>query len=141
MTIEEHARIQTGLLLRRLTIQLNRAAKSCDEEAVHDLRVSIRRLNRCLRVFSEFYSEGSGKKIRRRLKTLMEGAGSVRDMDIAMEFLDEMGIGKRSPLVQRLAVSRRSARRELESEVRTWKEHALAKKWRTALGLNGAKTA
>ena len=139
MTIEEHARIQTGVLLRRLTIQVNRAAKSCDEEAVHDLRVSIRRLNRCLRVFSQFYADGSVKKIRRRLKTLMEAAGSVRDMDIAMEFLDEMGIGKRSPLVHRLAESRRDARRALESEVGTWKEHGFSKKWRITLSLNGAK--
>jgi CHAD domain-containing protein len=139
MTIEEHARIQTGLLLRRLTIQVSRAAKSCDEKAVHDLRVSIRRLSRCLRVFSRFYPEGSWKKIRRRLKTLMEAAGPVRDMDIAMEFMDEMGVGKRSPLVHRLTESRRAARRELEREVRTWKERGFAKKWRTTLGLNGTR--
>jgi CHAD domain-containing protein len=141
MTIEEHARTQTGLLLRRLALQVNRAAKSCDEEAVHDLRVSIRRLNRCLRVFSQFYPEGSWKKIRRRLKTLMEAAGPVRDMDIAMEFLAEMGVGKRSPLVHRLAESQRAARRELEHEVRTWKERGFAKKWRDTLGLNGVSKA
>jgi CHAD domain-containing protein len=137
MTIEEHARSQTGLLLRRLALQVNRAAKSCDEEVVHDLRVSIRRLNRCLRLFSQFYPDGSWKKIRRRLKTLMEAAGSVRDMDIAMEFLDEMGIGKSSPLVHRLTESRRAARRELEREARTWKEHGFTKQWRTTLSLNG----
>jgi CHAD domain-containing protein len=136
MTIEEHARTQTGLLLRRLALQVNRAAKSCDEEAVHDLRVSIRRLNRCLRVFSQLYPDGSWKRIRRRLKTLMEAAGSVRDMDIAMEFLNEMGIGKSSPLVHKLTESRRAARRELEREARTWKEHGFTKTWRTTLGLN-----
>lgn len=141
MTIEEHARTQTGLLLRRLALQVNRAAKSCDEEAVHDLRVSVRRLSRCLRVFSRFYPEGSSKKIRRRLKTLMEAAGPVRDMDIAMEFLVEMGVRKRSPLVDRLAGSQRAARRELEREVHTWKERGFAKKWRTTLGLNGVEKA
>jgi len=141
MTIEEHARTQTGLLLGRLALQVNRAAKSCDEDAVHDLRVSIRRLNRCLRVFSQFYPDGSWKKIRRRLKTLMEAAGPVRDMDIAMEFLAEMGVGKRSTLVHRLAESQRAARRELEGEVRSWKERGFAKKWRTTLGLNGVQKA
>lgn len=141
MTIEEHARMQTGLLLRRLALQVNRAAKSCDEEAVHDLRVSIRRLNRCLRVFSPFYPDGTWKKIRRRLKTLMEAAGPVRDMDIAMEFLAEMGVGKHSPLARRLAGSRRAARRELVREVRSWKERGFAKKWRTTLGLNGVEKA
>lgn len=141
MTIEKHARLQTGLLLRRLALQVNRAAKSCDAEAVHDLRVSIRRLSRCLRVFSRFYPDGSWKKIRRRLKTLMEVAGPVRDMDIATEFLAEMGIGKASPLVHLMAQSRRAARRELESEVRTWKERGFSKRWRTTLGLNGVTKA
>ena len=136
MTIEKHVRVQTGLLLRRLALQVNRAAKSCDADAVHDLRVSIRRLSRCLRLFSKFYPDGSWKKIRRNLKTLMEAAGAVRDMDIATEFLAEMGIGKASPLVQRLAQSRRAARRELESEVRSWKERGLLKRWRTTLRLN-----
>jgi CHAD domain-containing protein len=141
MTIEKHVRMQTGLLLRRLALQVNRAAKSCDADAVHDLRVSIRRLSRCLRVFSRFYPEGSWKKIRRSLKTLMEAAGAVRDMDIAMEFLAEMGMGKASPLVRRLAQSRRTARRELESEVRTWKERGFSKRWRTTLGLNAVTKA
>ena len=141
MTIEEHARSQTGLLLRRLALQVNRAAKSCNEEAVHDLRVSIRRLNRCLRVFSQFYPEGSWKRIRRRLKTLMEAAGSVRDLDIATEFLGEMGIRKPSPLLHRLAESRRAARRELEREVRIWKESGFSKRWRSTLGLNGVRNA
>src|SRR3974390_3385920 len=136
MTIEKHVRVQTGLLLRRLALQVNRAAKSCDADAVHDLRVAIRRLSRCLRLFSKFYPDGSWKKIRRNLKTLMEAAGAVRDMDIATEFLAEMGIGKASPLVQRLAQSRRAARRELESEVRSWKERGLLKRWRTTLRLN-----
>jgi len=141
MTIEQHVRAQTGLLLRRLTAQVNRAAKSCSKEAVHDLRVSIRRLSRCLRVFSQFYPEGSWKKIRRRLKTLMEAAGAVRDMDIAMELLADAGIGKPSPLLRQLAETRRAARRELEREVRAWKGRGFSKRWRTTLGLNAVTKA
>jgi CHAD domain-containing protein len=141
MTIEEHVRAQTSLLLRRLAAQVNRAAKSCDADAVHDLRVSIRRLSRCLRVFSEFYPEGSWKKIRRQLKTLMEVAGAVRDTDIAIDLLADMGIKKLSPLVRRIAEARRAARRELAHEVRLWKGRGLAKKWRTTLGLNAATKA
>jgi len=136
MTIEEHVRAQTGLLLRRLAAQVNRAAKSCDKDAVHDLRVSIRRLSRGLRVFSQFYPEGSWKKSRRRLKTLMEAAGAVRDMDIAMDFLNDAGIGSSSPLVRRLAETRRARRRELAREVRVWKARGFSKKWRTTLGLS-----
>jgi CHAD domain-containing protein len=133
---EEHVGFQTGLLLRRFALQVNRAAKSCDADAVHDLRVSIRRLSRCLRVFSQFYPEGSWKKIRRSLKSLMEAAGAVRDMDIAMELLADAGIGKSSPVLRRMAETRRTARRELEREVHTWKGRGFSKKWRTTLGLN-----
>lgn len=140
MTIEEHARSQTALLLRRLALQVNRAAKTCDEEAVHDLRVSVRRLSRCLRVFSQFYPNGSWKQIRRRLRTLMEAAGAVRDMDIATDLLAEAGVSISSPLVRRMAETRRAARRELEREVRTWKGRGFSKSWRITLGLKaGAK--
>jgi CHAD domain-containing protein len=135
MTIEEHVRAQTGLLLLRLAAQVNRAARSCDKDAVHDLRVSIRRLSRCLRVFSQFYPEGSWKKIRRRLKTLMDTAGAVRDMDIAMDLLADAGIGRPSPVVRRMAETRRAARRDLAREVRAWKGQGFSKKWRTTLGL------
>ena len=135
MTIEEHARSQTALLLRRLALQVNRAAKSCNEEAVHDLRVSIRRLSRCLRVFSQFYPDGSWKQIRRRLRTLMEAAGAVRDMDIAMDLLADAGVSRSSPLVRRMAETRRAARRELEREVHSWKGRGFSKSWRITLGL------
>ena len=67
--------------------QVRRAAKHPDEEAIHDLRVSIRRLSRCLRLFSPLYPGSSWKKVRNRLKVLMEAAGEVRDRDIAAKLL------------------------------------------------------
>lgn len=134
--MQEHVRTQTATLLRRLAYQVNQAAKSCDEEAVHDLRVSIRRLNRCLQVFSKFYPENSGKKIRRRLKTLMEAAGEVRDLDIAMQLVAEGGVDRKASLSYRMADARRQARRSLLREVRLWKGRGFSKKWRTTLGLN-----
>ena len=79
MNIREHAHAKTAVLLRRLAVQVNEAVKSCDEAAVHDLRVAIRRLSRCLQVFAQFYPDGSAKKIRRQLKQLMERAGALRD--------------------------------------------------------------
>ena len=134
--MQEHVRTQTATLLRRFAYQVNQAAKSCDEEAVHDLRVSIRRLNRCLQVFSTFYPENSAKKLRRRLKTLMEAAGEVRDLDIAMELVAATGVDHKAALSYRMAEARRQARRNLVNEVQLWKARGFSKKWRTTLGLS-----
>ena len=136
MNIQEHVRMQTAVLLRRLAFQVNRAAKSCDEEAVHDLRVAIRRLSRCLQVFSQFYPDRSAKKIRRRLKGLTEPAGTVRDLDVAMQLASEAGLEHKGGMIYRMAEARRSAKANLEREVRLWKESSFSKKWRSALGLN-----
>jgi CHAD domain-containing protein len=134
--MQEHARKQTAVLLRRLDYQLNRAARSCDQEAVHDLRVAIRRLSRCLQVFSQFYPDRSGKKIRRRLKTLMDPAGVVRDLDIALDLVADAGINRKANLVYRMAGTRRLAERNLEAQARRWKGSGFSKKWSSALGLN-----
>jgi CHAD domain-containing protein len=134
--MQEHVCTQTATLLRRLAYQVTLASKSCDEEAVHDLRVSIRRLSRCLQVFSQFYPGNSAKKIRRRLKTLMEAAGQVRDLDIALQLVAEGGVDRKAALSYRMAETRRAARRDLAHEVRLWKGRGFSKKWRTTLGLN-----
>ena len=61
--MREYVRLQTAMLLRRLAFQVSRNARSGrDADAIHDLRVAIRRLNRCLRVFAEFYPGSSGRR-------------------------------------------------------------------------------
>src|ERR1039458_6517364 len=48
--MREYVSDQTGELLRHLAFQVTRTARTGDAEAIHDLRVAIRRLSRCLRV-------------------------------------------------------------------------------------------
>jgi CHAD domain-containing protein len=134
--MREYVRIETAILLRRLAFQVGRLAKSSDAESVHDLRVAIRRFNRCLALFSQFYPGRSSKKARRRLSELMKTAGAVRDLDIAIELLAEAGLSRRAELFQRLAERRREANRQLLLEVRDWKARAFSKKWRDSLGLS-----
>jgi CHAD domain-containing protein len=133
--MREYVRLQTAVLLRRLAYQVSRAAKSGDADSIHDLRVAIRRFSRCLRVFAQFYPDGSWKKIRRRLSELMELAGAVRDVDIAMEFLANAG-GSNRELLSKLKQERRRGQRELLQEVQHWKGLGFSKKWRTTLGLS-----
>ena len=133
--MREYVRLQTGILLRRLAIQVTRTARTGDADAIHDLRVSIRRLKRCLRVFAQFYPPRSWKPVRRRLSELMDACGSVRDRDIAIGLLQQAGVPPASPLLRQLDVERRAAVQQLQLELRRWKERAFSRQWRTSLEL------
>jgi len=124
--MRDYARLQTAILLRRLAYQLNHAAHHSDADSIHDVRVAIRRLSRCLRVFAPFFPGDSWKKIRRRL----------RDRDIALQLLAEAGIPPRAGVATRLAAERRKASRELLFEIRRWKSRNFSRKWRSRLELS-----
>ena len=133
--MREYVRSQTAILLRRLALELNRAARKGDADAVHDLRVAIRRLSRCLRAFARLYPAHSWKKMRRRLSGLMDVCGAVRDLDIAVELLGKAGLPPESPLVRRLEEERVLAERALLAELQRWKESAVSVEWKAQLGL------
>jgi CHAD domain-containing protein len=134
--MREYVRLQTAMLLRRLAFQVSRTARSGkDAEAIHDLRVAIRRLSRCLRVFAEFYPGDSWKKIRKELGELMQSAGRVRDRDVVLALLAEAGAGRRGAIAARLEAERKQAARELQWEARRWKRSGFSRKWRGALEL------
>jgi CHAD domain-containing protein len=133
--MREYARRQTSVLLRRLAATLTRAAREGDAESIHDVRVAMRRLSRCLRVFATFYPDGSGKKIRHRLSALMEAAGAVRDCDIALDLAGQAGVPRRSAVVARLEAERGRAGRDLLFEIRRWKSRDLLRQWRSRLEL------
>jgi CHAD domain-containing protein len=134
--MREYVRLQTAMLLRRLAFQVSRIARSGkDADAVHDLRVAIRRLSRCLRVFADFYPGHAWKKIRRDLDGLMRSAGRVRDRDIALALIAEAGAPRRGALTVRLEAERKQAARGLQLETRRWKRSSFSRKWRSGLDL------
>jgi len=134
--MRDYAHRETAILLRRLAYQLNRVARNGDADSIHDVRVAIRRLSRCLRVFAPFFPDESSKKIRRRLAELMKAAGRVRDRDIALQLLAEAGIPANAAIATRLAADRRKANRELLLEIHRWKGRNFSKKWRSRLELS-----
>jgi CHAD domain-containing protein len=136
--MREYVRRQTAILLRRFAFQVSRAARSGDADSIHDLRVAIRRLSRCLSVFSQFYPDRSWKKIRRELADLRDRAGAVRDCDIALELLTASGIPAGAGIVVYLQAERRRAGQELLLEVRWWKRRGFSRKWRIRLELSPA---
>jgi CHAD domain-containing protein len=133
--MRDHAAGQASTLLRRLAFQVNRTARAGSADSVHDLRVSIRRLGQCLRVFGQFFPRESGKKFQHRLSAVMDLASAVRDRDIALEFLAAARVPSDSALVQALSQERAGAERALVARLERWSRRGFQKKWRSRLEL------
>jgi CHAD domain-containing protein len=128
--MRRHAMQQTATLLRRLAYDAGRAAKSGGADSVHDLRVSIRRLAQCLQVFGQYFARGKTKKIREKLKEIIELASDVRNRDVAVAL-----IGEESNLTPLLVRERREASRVLTGALKRWTRRDSYRKWRSRLEL------
>ena len=133
--IRLYASEQAAALLARLAFQVNRALKLADPDAVHDLRVSIRRFTHCLRFFAAFFPRGEVKKVRRRLGRVMRLAAEVRDRDIALELALEAGLPSGTPPLVELSSARKKAEQQLVDRLATLKKREFTRKWRKRLGL------
>jgi CHAD domain-containing protein len=134
--MRDYVRAETGRLVERFGAELKRAAREADADAIHDLRVSIRRLSRCLRVFAGFYPGRSWKKIRAELHGLLQSAGAVRDRDIALELIGEAGVSARAGICRRLSTERKAAELEMIEEIGRWSRRDPAAKWRRKLEID-----
>lgn len=85
--MKQFARSQVAALFNRLEKTLHRAAQKQNAEAVHQMRVSIRRFDQCLTVFEQYVPERASKKLRKHLRRVMRLSSKVRDLDIAISFL------------------------------------------------------
>ena len=132
---------QTAARLKKLDREMRQVArKSKDAEAIHDLRVAIRRLSQALKIFEEWFEPKRVKSIRESLKQLMDRCAAVRNCDIAAEVLRTAGCG--SPeLLAGLEKERRRTREELAGELATWRHRDRVRKWREHLRVQPAKDA
>lgn len=133
--IEEYGRQQTRDLLRRMEFQASRTCRLQNEAAVHDLRVSIRRLQQCLRVFRQFLPGAPRKKLRQELKRVLDMASEVRNRDIALDILRQAEEFDTQALQRILQDERRRSARTLEQELQKWTKKNQQRKWRQKLGL------
>jgi CHAD domain-containing protein len=133
--MRSYVKEQTSTLLNRLAYQVTQVRKSAGAGEVHDLRVAIRRLNRCLQVFAPFYPAHSRKKVRRQLSQMMDGAAEVRDRDIAAALLREAGAPPDAAALRVLEQERAYAAGQLSGILAHWKQDSLSRRWRGELGL------
>jgi triphosphatase len=69
-------------------IAQEQGAISGDIEAIHDMRVAIRRLRVALSNFASTLSREDRRRLQSRLKQLAEPLGEVRDFDVMIEALE-----------------------------------------------------
>ena len=124
---------QVTKLLERLAFQISRAGHSHDAEAVHDLRVAIRRFTQALIVFDPCFAPREVKNIRRRLKVTMALAGEVRDCDIALKYLAELQSAEAATLREGFQDRRKEAHGALVAALKRWVLKKTSSKWRDGL--------
>ena len=136
--VRQYAVEQVSNLLGRLVFQAHRAARSHDPESIHDVRVSIRRFNQAARVFGQFFPNREVKKIRRRLREIMDIAAAVRDRDIAIGLCDQAGLAETAPLRRTIAVERDAIEGELRSLLKRFEARGYSTRWRARLRLESS---
>jgi CHAD domain-containing protein len=124
-----YAAAQVQRRLRKLASQLRRAAKRPHEpDEIHVLRVSSRRFMQSLKVFGQFFDRQTTKKMRRRLRRLMDLSGEARNCDITLELLELAGVdvGKSASQLRR---RRKRAEEILIEMLCRWRKRKLHDQW------------
>ena len=135
LTLRDYALETLRSRLGRVAFELRHTRHSVEEERIHDLRVSIRRLTAAMRIFADVLPAGEARRVRKDLKEIMEPAGTVRELDIALELAGRAGIERSSPLVAILQAQRAEGERRLLEGIRAaWHRNA-SLRWRERLQL------
>ena len=120
-------------LLERLAYQINHTVHSHHAEPIHDLRVAVRRFQQALGIFKNHFPAREVKKIKRRLKDLMDLSSDVRDCDIATKILARSGLSGAAPLKTKIAARRKEGLAQLVTALRRWGARNTSSKWRAVL--------
>jgi CHAD domain-containing protein len=131
LNVSRYAERAARARLRTLAANVSHAAGSPeDADAIHDLRVSIRRFTQCLRVFQGLFDTGYCRKMRRRLKKLMNLCGAARNCHIALEVLEAAQAPAAGAVKRRLLRRQRRAERDLAEELERWESRGTVRSWR-----------
>jgi CHAD domain-containing protein len=142
-SVDAFARAQSRTRLRRFVTQAGRAARHPeDPEAIHALRVSIRRFTQCLRTFRGVFDARPLKRLQRRLRKLMDACAAVRTCDVALEVLREAGAqkGRFSSPIAKLAAARTEAEQRLRAHLAKLRRRKAADwelEWQTPVQADG----
>jgi CHAD domain-containing protein len=117
-------------LIDNVVFALHDAQRLHETDAVHRLRVSIRRLQQALRVFAQYLKTSGVKRVRTQLKKAMRAAGDLRNHDIAIELIKKNGKD-----FAEIHAARTASKKVFRTTLRQMTKKDLGVKWRAALGL------
>jgi CHAD domain-containing protein len=126
---------QASGFLRALNLQAARTLKFAGIEAVHDLRVAVRRFRQILKVLKPWLPEEESRLLRRELKELMARAGEVRDRDIALHLLRAIDVPKNRRIVSEFHDARTACAHSLHQSLHDFQLRDTGAAWRRALKL------
>jgi CHAD domain-containing protein len=135
--IRQYARAELGARLERVLAELERAVATPDADAVHDLRVSIRRYLQGARVFGALLPGKARRKVRDQLREVLDAAGGVRDCDIMLELLTAEGLPEQHPVRTEIGLARLKSEAVMTYLVRRLAAEAPGPQWLKKLKLGG----
>lgn len=113
MILRDYTNKKIAELEKRVQKETARTLADDSADAIHDLRVSIRRLTQALRALESVIGKQEARRTRRRLRKWMNAAAEIRNRDIALELLESAGIAEDNPVVERVKSSRDAAHQQL----------------------------
>ena len=93
--------------------QLGRAKNDLSADAVHDLRVSFRRLLSVLTCFEPILGRSRTRRLRKTTRAVLAAGGAVRDRDIALDLALEAGLDPDAGLCRALKRQRTHCEEQL----------------------------
>ncbi|MCC6383440.1 MAG: CHAD domain-containing protein [Dehalococcoidia bacterium] len=122
-------------LMQKLGKEIENSRTHGDPDAIHDLRVAVRRLSQCLDVFSGLFPSKSAKRVRKRIRRIRQLAGDVRDIDIALELLGKVPLPVPDGFPERLAQQREHSYAALTRKLNRLEKRQRLAEWYQLLGL------
>lgn len=101
-----------------------RVVETGDDEAVHDVRVAMRRTRTALEVGRPVLGRFHADEVRRALREVMRATGALRDEEVLLELIGSLGV-ERDDVTAWLETRRRRERQLRGALVRTVREGAL----------------
>lgn len=124
LPIHDFIQEQTLQRLHRVKQESRRLLETEDPtdrvDAVHDFRVSVRRLRTLLQSFQDYFRKKRVQKCRKQLRAAFRLAGAVRNRDITIELLKETQIEGVSVIAQVLMAERVEPEESLRKKVQLW---------------------
>ncbi|MGA2457057.1 MAG: CHAD domain-containing protein [Terriglobales bacterium] len=93
-----NAKAKLGLRawMERVLVECDRAAAGFDVDAVHDLRVALRRCRSLADGLMAIDPDSSWKDMKKAGKKLFQALGELRDMQVMAEWIEKLGVGSDS---------------------------------------------